>query len=62
MLGSVMANWFVSTGSDFHLNNPPAMLLSAAEWQTGDPPTDIDGTETRPNVDGTADVAGADVP
>ncbi|MEX1367185.1 MAG: hypothetical protein AB1Z98_28920 [Nannocystaceae bacterium] len=32
-----------------------------AQWQAGDPATDIDG-DARPDVDGTADYAGADVP
>jgi hypothetical protein len=60
-LGSVMANWFVSVASDLHLNNPPGDLTTAAQWQSGDPATDIDG-ELRPTEDGSPDYAGADVP
>jgi hypothetical protein len=60
-LGSVMPDWFISPSSDLHLDNPPGALLSAAEWHEGDPATDIDG-DSRPDVDGTADIAGADVP
>jgi hypothetical protein len=60
-LGDVAADWFVdiSTGN-FHLDNPPAMLANTARWNTGDPPTDIDG-DPRPSVDGTPDYAGADL-
>ena len=61
-LGNIMPSWLVNTTSDFHLNAPPAEVLTTAQWQSADPPTDIDGTEPRPNVDGTADVAGADIP
>ena len=61
MLGGVMATWFMNTTSDLHLDSPPGALLSAAEWHEGDPATDIDG-DSRPSVDGTADIAGADVP
>lgn len=54
--------WFVDyLGGDFSLNAPPGAWLTAAQWQLGDPATDIEG-EPRPNVDGTADVAGADIP
>ena len=54
--------WFDGyNGGDFLLNNPPAAVLTAAQWQAGDPAVDIEGT-ARPDVDGTADVAGADVP
>ena len=62
MLGPIAADWFVGIDTgDFHLDNPPAMLDTAAVWNTGDPVTDIDGNP-RPVVDGTADYAGADVP
>jgi hypothetical protein len=38
----------------------PVEIHTAAEWNTGDPATDIDG-DPRPDVAGTADVAGADL-
>ncbi|MBL4686969.1 MAG: hypothetical protein JKY37_20405 [Nannocystaceae bacterium] len=38
-----------------------AQFSNIAEWNTGDPPTDIDGSP-RPTVDGTPDVAGAHLP
>ncbi|MBK6923527.1 MAG: hypothetical protein IPH07_39430 [Deltaproteobacteria bacterium] len=55
--------WFVNVGaSDF---TPTAMGLAefgdVAQWQSGDPLVDIDG-DARPGVDGSADVAGADIP
>ncbi len=59
------SSWFGGyAGGDFHLNiaNAPAAILTAAQWQAGDPLVDIDGTEDRPGVDGSADVAGADIP
>jgi len=34
---------------------------AAARWRTGDPEVDIDG-HPRPMIEGTLDVAGADVP
>ncbi|MBL4688658.1 MAG: hypothetical protein JKY37_28985, partial [Nannocystaceae bacterium] len=61
-LPDIGAMWFGDINSgDLQLDAPPAALLTAAEWNEGDPPTDIDG-DARPTVDGTADVAGADVP
>lgn len=60
-LGNVMPGWFVSLTNDFHLTNPPDPVLTAAQWNTGDPAMDIDGN-ARPDVDGTADVAGAHAP
>lgn len=60
-LGNVMPAWVTSLANDFHLAAPPVAVLSAAEWNTGDPVVDIDG-DARPDVDGTADVAGADLP
>jgi len=54
--------WFTDYGAgEFFLNAPPAPILTAAQWQTGDPATDIE-SDARPDVDGTADVAGADIP
>ncbi|KIG14937.1 hypothetical protein DB30_06239 [Enhygromyxa salina] len=61
-LGALMADWFLDFDSgDFHLipNMYPAAIDTAATWQTGDPPTDIDG-DPRPTQDGTPDFAGAD--
>jgi len=53
--------WFVDyVGNDFHVNTPPAAVLTTAEWTIVDPVVDIDG-DARPTVDGTADFAGADV-
>jgi hypothetical protein len=57
-LGNMVPSWFTS---DLHLATIPADVLTAAQWNTGDPTTDIDG-ELRPTVDATADVAGADIP
>jgi hypothetical protein len=55
-------SWFVNPTSDFHLTVAgSAVFADLAEWTTGDPAVDIDGTEPRPNSDGAADVAGADV-
>jgi hypothetical protein len=63
MLGAMNTNWFgdFATGN-FHLSamHPPA-IATAARWNTGDPPTDIDG-DPRPTTDGSPDYAGADVP
>ncbi|MBX7083427.1 MAG: hypothetical protein K1X88_29740 [Nannocystaceae bacterium] len=63
-LGDMNTNWFTAFGAgDLSLNqaNVPAAVLTAAQWQSGDPSVDIDG-DARPTVDGTADVAGADIP
>jgi len=63
-LEEMNTNWFVGWAEgDFSLNvaNAPAEILTTAVWNTEDPLVDIDD-EPRPNVDGTADVAGADVP
>lgn len=54
--------WFVNPVSDFHVTVSGSTIFSAiAEWTTGDPAADIDGTDARPNSDGAPDVAGADV-
>lgn len=55
--------WFVGYAvGDFHLNDDGLTLFAdVAQWQAGDPPTDIDG-DPRPTLDGTPDFAGADVP
>jgi len=56
-------DWFVDYGTgNYHLQNDGLTLFAdVAQWSTGDPPTDIDG-ELRPNLDGSPDYAGADVP
>ncbi|MCA9700804.1 MAG: hypothetical protein KC431_24970, partial [Myxococcales bacterium] len=56
------ASWFDDLPSgDLHLTDVAPMALStAATWQPGDPPTDIDG-EARPSESG-PDYAGADRP
>ena len=47
---------------NFHLiNDGPTTFADIAQWQTGDPPWDIDH-EDRPMTDGASDYAGADVP
>ncbi len=77
MLGTMgdpeAAAWFENyDNGEFALSAPPAAVLTAASWRTADPSdepprladdpaTDIDD-DARPNVDGTADVAGADIP
>jgi hypothetical protein len=55
--------WFEDVFTfDFHLLPAgTAAFGGVAEWTTVDPLVDIDG-DLRPNVGGTADVAGADVP
>jgi hypothetical protein len=62
-VGAFNAGWFVNfNGGDYHLTPLGATTFAdIAQWQTGDPSTDIDG-EPRPTVDGTADYAGADIP
>lgn len=56
-------DWFMDyVNGDFHLQNAGLVVFAAiARWRTGDPLTDIDGAP-RPNVDGSADYVGADVP
>jgi len=60
-LGPLAETWFqeFNTGN-LHLDEPAPGVFTAAQWQDGDPLTDIDG-DTRPNTPG-PDVAGADVP
>jgi hypothetical protein len=61
-VGAADPTWFVDATSDFHLTAAGAMVFAdVALWNTGDPPTDIDG-DPRPAVDVTSDHAGADVP
>ncbi|MEX1365588.1 MAG: right-handed parallel beta-helix repeat-containing protein [Nannocystaceae bacterium] len=53
--------WFPDIGMlDFHIDAGPP-FEDVAQWQTGDPTTDFDG-DARPNLDGSADYAGADLP
>lgn len=54
-LGNLDVGWFDGyLAGDFHLSGThPAAINTAATWQTGD---------ARPDSDGAADVAGADVP
>lgn len=62
-VGSFRTSWFVSySGEDYHLT-PGGFVTFAdiAQWQTGDPTTDIDG-DPRPTIDNALDYAGADVP
>ena len=61
-LGDLEADWYASiVGGDFHLDTPPAVLLTTAHWREGDPPVDIDG-DARPTRDDTQEPAGADRP
>jgi hypothetical protein len=63
VLPDLGAMWFVDfNGGNYDLNTPPDEVLTAARWTTGDPSVDISGVDPRPSVDGTMDVAGADVP
>ena len=62
-VGSLDTAYFVnySTG-DFHLNPSYAGTFAGiAQWQPGDPLTDLDG-DPRPAIDGASDYAGADIP
>lgn len=61
MDGMDAMTWFQGYDSgDFHLMNPPLSVATAAQWTDGDPTVDID-EEARPQVDGTLDIAGADI-
>lgn len=61
MDGMDAMTWFQGYDSgDFHLMNPPLSIATAAQWTDGDPTVDID-EEARPQVDGTLDIAGADI-
>lgn len=55
--------WFVDViAGDLGLQNQGLTVFAdVAQWQAGDPPTDIEG-DARPAADGAADYAGADVP
>lgn len=58
-----VTNWFTSPAADdFLLTVPGAVVFqNVAVWNTGDPPTDIEGNPRNKN-DGDADHAGADQP
>lgn len=58
MVSSAFVDW---SQSDLHLAGDGAYLKDIARWQSGDPAQDIQGGD-RPGVDGTMDVAGADLP
>lgn len=62
-VGAAVLAWFVDgTAGNFHLTATGAMVFAdIAQWQPGDPTTDIDG-DPRPAMDGEPDFAGADVP
>lgn len=62
-LGDMNVNWFAGfAAGEFGLtSNIPDEVLTVAQWRLGDPANDIDG-DARPSIDGTADVAGADIP
>jgi len=61
--GMFDVGWFEDfNGGDYGLTASGAMAFeNLAQWQDGDPPTDIEG-DPRPEVDGSPDHAGADVP
>lgn len=62
-VGALDPGWFQSLASaDFRLTTAgQSEFADVATWELGDPPFDFDGTD-RPNTDGAADYAGADVP
>ncbi|MEM7156285.1 MAG: right-handed parallel beta-helix repeat-containing protein [Myxococcota bacterium] len=62
-VGEVDPAWFVDYASNDLLLSPlgATVFAGTAVWHSGDPTTDID-IDARPDVDGTPDFAGADVP
>jgi hypothetical protein len=58
--GSYNESWFDLDGGDLSLNDG-SDFEGEALWEEGDPPFDYDG-DARPNTDGAADYAGADIP
>jgi hypothetical protein len=61
-VGALNPSWFDNFPDDFHLTPLGlAAFEDIAQWDAGDPPTDIDG-DARPTQAGAPDVAGADVP
>ncbi len=63
VVGEFDAGWFSDfVSGDFLLSSSGGIAFEGvARWEDGDPTTDIDGT-TRPEITGTMDHAGADVP
>lgn len=62
-VGPVVVGWFVDfNNGDFSLTASGGDIFAGlAQWQAGDPETDIDGDD-RPSIVGAADHAGADIP
>jgi hypothetical protein len=62
-VGNFVIGWFGNyNAGDFSLSGTGATTFAdIAVWEAGDPATDIDG-DLRPDVDGSPDYAGADVP
>jgi hypothetical protein len=62
-VGMLNIMWFMgyATGNFSLTASGATTFADIAQWTTGDPPTDIDGSP-RPTVDGTPDYAGADTP
>jgi hypothetical protein len=62
-VGELVTGWFIdSTGGDFRLSDMGgAIFTDIARWRDGDPSEDIDG-DARPDITGTPDYAGADIP
>ncbi len=59
VVGLLDTEWFVDWPGDLRLSNAGENVFAdVAQWQTGDPTTDLDDN-ARPAVDGTADYAGA---
>src|SRR5690606_13580194 len=60
MLPAFATNWFTgwAAGEFFLSGTHPEEIEAAAQWQTGDAATDIQGTP-RPTTDGSSDFAGA---
>ncbi|WP_266222064.1 hypothetical protein [Paraliomyxa miuraensis] len=62
-VGALSTAWFTNIASgNFHLSpSGQSAFAYIAQWQLGDPTTDIDG-DPRPTTHGTPDFPGADVP
>lgn len=61
-VGPLNPSWFGGLPNNLSLTAAGELVFGdVAVWMTGDPEVDIDGG-ARPNVEGTADVAGADIP
>lgn len=58
VVGDLDTGWFTNWPGDLRLSNAGGTeFADVAQWQAGDPPTDLD-INLRPTVDGTADYAG----